>query len=152
LSASGLHGYETLRTEFDRRFSERIIAWGRYLYRYLEVRADRESEQALIDAGGINALGFRYIGHETASLAGRSASSEPFAVVWRPVRSGNELHGFAARLALSTVRTPAEHRYGFPGSWLSFVVRWFGLLMGPGGTGGDCLPSLAVTRNEGVRG
>jgi len=59
---AGLHGYETLRTELDRRISERIIAWGPYLYRYPEVRADRESEQALIDAGGITALGFRYIG------------------------------------------------------------------------------------------
>jgi len=39
---AGLHGYETLRTELDRRFSERIIAWGPYLYRYPEVRADRE--------------------------------------------------------------------------------------------------------------
>jgi hypothetical protein len=51
-----------------------------------------------------------------------------------------------------SARTPAEHRYGFPGSSLSFGVRWFGLSMGPGGTGGDWLPSVAVTRNEGIRG
>jgi SAM-dependent methyltransferase len=59
---AGLHGYETLRAEFDRRFSERSFEWRPYLYRYPEVRGDQESEQALIDAGGINALGFRYVG------------------------------------------------------------------------------------------
>jgi SAM-dependent methyltransferase len=58
----GLHGYETLRTEFDRRFGERFFAWRPYLHRYPEVRADQESEQALIDAGIVNALGFRYVG------------------------------------------------------------------------------------------
>lgn len=59
---AGLHGYETLRTEFDRRFHERFFAWGPYLHRYPEVRASQESEQALIDAGDVNALAFRYIG------------------------------------------------------------------------------------------
>jgi SAM-dependent methyltransferase len=59
---AGLHGYEKLRTEFDRRFRERSFALAPYLHRYPEVRAGRESEQALIDAGAINALGFRYVG------------------------------------------------------------------------------------------
>jgi SAM-dependent methyltransferase len=59
---AGLHGYEKLRTEFDRRFRERSFAQAPYLHRYPEVRAGRESEQALIDAGAINALGFRYVG------------------------------------------------------------------------------------------
>jgi len=59
---AGLHGSEALSTEFDRRFRERSFAWRPYLYRYPEVRADQESEQALIDAGGINALGFSYVG------------------------------------------------------------------------------------------
>jgi len=51
-----------------------------------------------------------------------------------------------------TVRTPAEHDYASVGSSLSFGVRGLGLSLRPGGTGGDWLPSLAVTRNEGVRG
>ena len=58
----GLHGYDTLRTEFNRRFREDFFAWRPYLHRYPEVRASRESEQALIDAGEINALAFRYVG------------------------------------------------------------------------------------------
>ncbi len=63
---AGLHGYETLRTGFDRRFRERHFARHPYLYRYPGVRADEESEQAVIDAGGINALGFRYVGLRVA--------------------------------------------------------------------------------------
>lgn len=59
---AGLHGYDTLRTEFDRRFRGHLFAWRPYLYRYPGVGADEKSEQALIDAGGINALGFRYVG------------------------------------------------------------------------------------------
>jgi SAM-dependent methyltransferase len=39
-----------------------FFSWRPYLYRYPAVQADEESEQALIDNGGISALGFRYIG------------------------------------------------------------------------------------------
>jgi SAM-dependent methyltransferase len=59
---TGLHGYDTMRSELDRRFSESFFTLRPNLYRYAEVRADEQSEQALIDAGGINALGFRYVG------------------------------------------------------------------------------------------
>jgi SAM-dependent methyltransferase len=59
---AGLHGHETLRTAFDRRFRGGYFAWCPYLHRYPGVRADEESEQALIEAGAINALGFRYVG------------------------------------------------------------------------------------------
>ena len=59
---AGLHGYESLLTEFERRFRTRLFLWRPYLYRYPGVRAGRESEQELIDAGGVNALGFRYVG------------------------------------------------------------------------------------------
>jgi len=59
---TGLHGYDTLRSAFDRRFGERFFAWGPYLYRYPEVHGSRESEQAQIDAGEITALAFRYVG------------------------------------------------------------------------------------------
>ena len=51
-----------LRTAFDRRFREQFFAWRPYLHRYPGVRADQMSEQALIDAGAIDALGFRYVG------------------------------------------------------------------------------------------
>jgi SAM-dependent methyltransferase len=64
---AGLHGNEALRTGFDRRFRERHFAWRPYLYRYAEVRADEASEQEVIDAGGINALGFRYVGLRDAA-------------------------------------------------------------------------------------
>ena len=59
---AGLHGYETLRTAFNRRFRDGFFAWCPYLHRYPDVRADQESEQVLIEAGDINALGFRYVG------------------------------------------------------------------------------------------
>jgi SAM-dependent methyltransferase len=62
----GLHGYETLRTEFDRRFREQFFAWRPYLHRYPGVRADQTSEQAMIDAGVVDALGFRYVGTRIA--------------------------------------------------------------------------------------
>jgi SAM-dependent methyltransferase len=57
-----LHGCETLRQELDQRFAERSFAWRPYLYRYPEVDADEETEQGLIDADEIQALGFRYVG------------------------------------------------------------------------------------------
>jgi SAM-dependent methyltransferase len=59
---AGLHGHETMRSAFDRRFRERFFAWLPYLYRYSGVRAERDDEQAEIDAGSINPLGFRYVG------------------------------------------------------------------------------------------
>jgi SAM-dependent methyltransferase len=65
---AGLHGYETLRTGFNRRFREQLFVWGPYLHRYSEVRASRESEQALVDAGGINALAFRYVGARRSGI------------------------------------------------------------------------------------
>ena len=59
---AGLHGCEILRTELDRRFRQRLFAWRPYLHRYPGVCADEQSEQARIDAGEINALGFHYVG------------------------------------------------------------------------------------------
>jgi len=59
---AGLHGHEILRSALDRRFRERFFGWRPYLYRYPEVHASREDEQAAIDAGAVNALGFRYVG------------------------------------------------------------------------------------------
>jgi SAM-dependent methyltransferase len=59
---AGLHGYQAMRRELDTRFEERYFAWTAYLYRYLGGPATNALEQALIDAGAINALGFRYVG------------------------------------------------------------------------------------------
>lgn len=64
---AGLHGHESLRTAFARHFHEHSFSWGAYLYRYPGVHAEQESEQALIDAGAVNALGFRYIGTRNVS-------------------------------------------------------------------------------------
>jgi SAM-dependent methyltransferase len=59
---AGLHGYQAMRRELDARFDERYFAWTAYLYRYLGGPATQELEQALIDAGAISPLGFRYAG------------------------------------------------------------------------------------------
>ena len=59
---AGLHGYDTLRAALDHRFRERFFAWRPYLYRYSEVRAGREDEQAAIKSESINPLALRYVG------------------------------------------------------------------------------------------
>lgn len=58
----GVHGYETLRRELDARFEELAFAWTPYLYRHTGGVATEVLEQALIDAGAIKALCFRYAG------------------------------------------------------------------------------------------
>ena len=58
----GLHGYTALREGFDERFDERDFAWMPYLHRLVGGVATEVLEQALIDAGAIQALGFRYAG------------------------------------------------------------------------------------------
>jgi SAM-dependent methyltransferase len=65
-----LHGYATMRPELDRRFRERFFAWGPYLHGELGGAVDAREEQALIDAGMIQATGFRYVGERTAGPAG----------------------------------------------------------------------------------
>lgn len=59
---AGLHGYAAMRVELDARFTERYFAWGPYLYGELRAAVDDAEEQALIDAGRIQAMGFRYVG------------------------------------------------------------------------------------------
>jgi SAM-dependent methyltransferase len=56
-----LHGYEAMRLELDRRFTERFFAWTPYLHGELTAVAEEE-ERALIEAGAIEAMGFRYVG------------------------------------------------------------------------------------------
>jgi SAM-dependent methyltransferase len=58
----GLHGFEALRTDVDARFEERTFVRTPFLYRLLGGVATEVLEQALIDAGAIQALGFRYVG------------------------------------------------------------------------------------------
>lgn len=59
---AGLHGYAAMRQELDRRFIERFFAWMPYLYGELAGAVTDLEERALIDAGVIQATGFRYVG------------------------------------------------------------------------------------------
>jgi SAM-dependent methyltransferase len=56
-----LHGYAAMRKELDSHFTERFFSWMPYLYRELTA-VDAEEERALIEAGAIQAMGFRYVG------------------------------------------------------------------------------------------
>ncbi|MDQ4029886.1 MAG: class I SAM-dependent methyltransferase [Actinomycetota bacterium] len=58
----GLHGYEAMRAALHERFRERSFEWMPYLYRYLGGVAGEELERTLIEAGAIQATGFRYVG------------------------------------------------------------------------------------------
>ena len=59
----GVHPFETLRSELDERFEQRAFEECPFLYRKLHGAATTEVlEQALIDAGAIRPLGFRYAG------------------------------------------------------------------------------------------
>jgi Methyltransferase domain len=57
-----LHPYETLRAEVDARYEERHFEWRPYLYRWLGGPASEGLEAALVDAGAIRPIGFRYAG------------------------------------------------------------------------------------------
>jgi SAM-dependent methyltransferase len=58
---AGLHGYTAMRRELDRRFTERWFAWTPSLY--LELGEALEDEElSLIEAGSIQATGFKYVG------------------------------------------------------------------------------------------
>jgi SAM-dependent methyltransferase len=56
-----LHGYAAMRKELDRHFTERFFGWMPYLHGEL-ARVEEQEERALIDAGAIQAMGFRYVG------------------------------------------------------------------------------------------
>jgi Methyltransferase domain len=63
-----LHGYAAMRRELDSRFTERFFTWRPYLYGELGGGVASEAEeQALIDAGAIQATGFRYVGERPAT-------------------------------------------------------------------------------------
>ena len=58
----GLHGDESIRLTLAARFEEQAFVRTPYLFRLLGDAATEVLEQALIDAGAIQALGFRYAG------------------------------------------------------------------------------------------
>jgi SAM-dependent methyltransferase len=62
-----LHGYAAMRKELDRHFTERFFGWMPYLYGEL-ARVQEQEERALIDAGAIQAMGFRYVGEHEAPV------------------------------------------------------------------------------------
>jgi SAM-dependent methyltransferase len=59
---AGLHSYAAMRQELDRRFTELFFAWTPYLHGELGGAVDEQEERALIEAGTIQATGFRYVG------------------------------------------------------------------------------------------
>jgi SAM-dependent methyltransferase len=63
-----LHSSAAMRTELARRFDERFFAWVPYLHRELGNRVDERAERALIEAGTIQATGFRYVGERSADI------------------------------------------------------------------------------------
>ena len=63
-----LHPYETLRRELDARYEERRFEWRPYFYRWLGGPASESLEQALIAAGAIRPIGFRYAGVRTETV------------------------------------------------------------------------------------
>ncbi len=64
----GLHGFEAMRGELERRFAERFFARTPYFYRMLEsgvgetLEQARIEEETRIEEGEIQAIGFRYVG------------------------------------------------------------------------------------------
>ena len=57
-----LHPSELLLRELRRRFEQRLYEDRAYLYRWLDGPASEPLEQALIDAGAIQPIGFRWVG------------------------------------------------------------------------------------------
>jgi SAM-dependent methyltransferase len=62
---AGLHGFATMRDQFDRHFTERFFAWVPYLYGELGDPKAEAEEAAMIEAGEIRATGFRYVGERS---------------------------------------------------------------------------------------
>jgi SAM-dependent methyltransferase len=58
----GFHSSRRMRDELGRRFEERHFEWVPYLYSDLGEDVSESDENAAIEAGTINATGFRYVG------------------------------------------------------------------------------------------
>jgi SAM-dependent methyltransferase len=65
----GLHGDESIRLALAARFDEQTFVRTPYLYRLLGDPATEVLEQALVDSGAIQALGFRYAGRPSPGRA-----------------------------------------------------------------------------------
>jgi 2-polyprenyl-3-methyl-5-hydroxy-6-metoxy-1,4-benzoquinol methylase len=63
---AGLHSSAAMRSELGRCFAERFFAWMPSLNRELGDAVDEREERALIDAGAIQATGFRYVGERAS--------------------------------------------------------------------------------------
>ena len=61
-SKEGFHSSRQMRDELGRRFVERHFEWVPYLYPDLGENVSEADESAAIEAGSINATGFRYVG------------------------------------------------------------------------------------------
>lgn len=72
----GVHGYAAMRVALDERFEQRAFEWTPYLHRSLGGASSGVLEQALVDAGAIRALGFRYAGTPKIRRNGDGASPE----------------------------------------------------------------------------
>ena len=62
-----LHGHAAMRQELDGRFTERFFVWMPYLFGELAGAVTELEERTLIDAGAIQATGFRYVGERRLS-------------------------------------------------------------------------------------
>ena len=63
----GFHGYRRMRDELGCRFAEVHFEWVPYLYPDLGEEVSEADEMAAIEAGAINAIGFRYVGTKRAT-------------------------------------------------------------------------------------
>ena len=57
----GFHTSRQMRGELGRRFIERLFAWVPYLYPDFDDDTSETEENAAIEAGAVNANGFRYV-------------------------------------------------------------------------------------------
>jgi Methyltransferase domain len=64
---SDLHPSGVLLGELQARYETRRLEWRPYLYRWLGGPATQGLEEALVAAGAIEAVGFRYVGTSTAA-------------------------------------------------------------------------------------
>jgi SAM-dependent methyltransferase len=64
---AGLHASTAMRRELEQRFEQRVFAWMPSLNRELGDSVDERAERALIEAGAIQATGFRYVGERPAT-------------------------------------------------------------------------------------
>ncbi len=73
----GLHGEDPLRLGLAAHFEERAFARTPYLHRMLGGGQTEVLEQALVEAGAIQAVGFRYAGTPRPRSVAGSASARP---------------------------------------------------------------------------